>query len=427
MATKNSQLKNKKAPEVGYEEALNEMSAQPKKRVRGQQNRPKSQNGWKVMLLGGVLGCIGGAVMFVLPFVLPKEALPDLNFPLIPSQSEADNAIYSDLTGLTLNSLAEKTATAYCIQTPNGTDGARPQVGLKQAGVVFEAIAEAGITRFAAIYQNPASAVIGPIRSLRLYYLQWDTPFDCAIVHAGGADDAIEAVRYGGYLDLSENYAYMYRSYAGSRLWNNLFTTAYELKQFSADNEHEKSQIKGFSRMTPAESVRARIDATVAEKLVITKPASHNTSATAPKVTEIGIDFGGSETFNVYYNYDAITNSYARSYGNGYTHDVYVCPNEDLGEPSPENVCGLEQMSPAVVVAMYVEEHRADDNYHEDITTVGSGEAVVFQNGIAIHGRWEKASVKDQIKFYDDAGSEIKLAPGQTFVEAVPGYGNVAY
>ena len=76
---------------------------------------------------------------------------------------------------------------------------------------------------------------------------------------------------------------------------------------------------------------------------------------------------------------------------------------------------------------MIVPEKKASDNYHEDITTVGSGEAYVFQNGIAIKGTWKKDSVADQIRFYDESGIEIALAPGQTFVEAVPGYGSVEY
>ena len=54
-------------------------------------------------------------------------------------------------------------------------------------------------------------------------------------------------------------------------------------------------------------------------------------------------------------------------------------------------------------------------------------QAYVFQNGIAMNGSWNKTSAADQIKFYDENGSEIKLAPGQTFVEAVPTYGSVEF
>ena len=76
---------------------------------------------------------------------------------------------------------------------------------------------------------------------------------------------------------------------------------------------------------------------------------------------------------------------------------------------------------------MVVSEKKAWDNYHEDITTLGSGEAYVFQNGYAIKGRWEKNTVADQIKFYDESGVEIALAPGQTFIEAVPNYGSIDF
>ena len=131
--------------------------------------------------------------------------------------------------------------------------------------------------------------------------------------------------------------------------------------------------------------------------------------------------------FNVRYNYDADSNSYLRSYESGAAHEVYACPGEDLGEKNPEAVCQLQQLAPSVVVAMEVSEHRASDDYHEDITTIGSGKAWVFQNGQAITGTWSKSSIKDQIKFFDASGVEIKLAPGQTFVEAVPAYGDVTY
>ena len=302
-----------------------------------------------------------------------------------------------------------------------------PQAGLNEAGVVFEAIAEAGITRFAAIYQNPTSAVIGPIRSLRLYYLQWDTPFDCTIVHAGGASDALAAVRSGGYRDLTENYSYMYRGSVASRRWNNLFTTASLLSKMSADRGYGGSDIKGFSRMTPEESLTDWAEASAAEKLKITEATNDDTSAISAAVNRIHLRFGGWATFNVNYDYNATTNSYDRSYETGAKHEIYACPSSELGKVNPEGNCTLKQLSPAVVVAIVVKEKKASDNYHEDITTVGSGEAYVFQNGYAIRGTWEKKSVADQIKFYDLDKNEIKLAPGQTFIEAIPSYGSVNY
>ena len=368
---------------------------------------------------------MGGIACLVVGLVLPTGTKTEIVFPNIPSH-QANAGVYSNLTGL--ETTAELlNAPTFCVQTPNGTDGGRPQAGLNQAGVVFEAIAEAGITRFAAIYQNPTSAVIGPIRSLRLYYLQWDTPFDCTIVHAGGADDALAAVRSGGYKDLTENYTYMYRGSVSSRRWNNLFTTSGYLLQMNADRGYGESHIKGFTRMTPEETLRDRADALATEKLEITEAAEGDTSKTTAEVGAIRLRFGNVATFNVNYDYNSATNSYDRSYETGAKHENYVCPETDLGKVNPESACTLQQLSPAVVVAMVVQEKKAADRYHEDITTLGSGDAYVFQNGYAIKGTWKKESTAEQIRFYDADGAEIKLAAGQTFIEAIPAYGSVDY
>ncbi len=390
--------------------------------VKMNENRKK----WLILdIIGAGLGAAGLICLLVACLGIKPESAA-LDFPEIPSKAAETDAHYSALTGEKLASAELADAPVYCVQTPNGLDGARPQAGLTEAGVVFEAIAEAGITRFAAIYQNPTSSVIGPIRSLRIYYLEWDTPFDCAIVHAGGSGDALAAVA-NGYKDLTEDYNYMYRGTYGGRLWNNLFTTSAYLGKFSADRGYNKSEIKGFSRLTPAESETERINAVAAEKLVITEPTEKDTSAADVPVGRIALNLGGWADYNVVYNYDAGSNKYLRSYASGAAHEVYRCPEGDLGEKNPEDVCTLTQVAPAVVVAMVVKESRASDNYHEDITTTGSGEAYIFQNGTAIEGKWSKGSAAEQIKFTDASGAEIKLAPGQTFVTAVPKYGSVEY
>ena len=398
------------------------------------QGRPKRQKPTKptsnkkliIMSVIGGVSLVAGIVCLLVAFLGLKTEQAKLDFPTIPSKTTGD-ANLSKLTGEPLANAELVNAPAYCIQTPNGTDGARPQAGMTDAGVVFEAIAEAGITRFAAIYQNPTTAIIGPIRSLRIYYLQWDTPFDCTIVHAGGSGDALAAVSAGGYKDSSEDYNYMYRGTYGGRLWNNLFTTSADLKRFSTDRGYNTSDIKGFTRLTPTESEQQRADKSVSEKLDITKATNEDTSVVAVPVPAIALNLGGWADFNVNYNYDAESNTYLRSYESGNPHQVYSCGAEDLGEKNPEDVCNLTQLAPSVVVAMVVEEARAADNYHEDITAIGSGDVYVFQNGAVFKGKWQKTSAEDQIKFTDAGGEEIKLAPGQTFVTAVPNYGSVVY
>lgn len=402
-----------------------ELDSEPSKK-KNKKNGDEKEKGWLAFLIVGIIGFLGCAGCVAYIFLKPPVEVAELVFPKIPSR-ETKEKIYSSLTGLEIADSTLDTLPTYCVQIPNGTDGARPQVGLTEAAVIFEAIAEAGITRFATIFQNPQSAVIGPIRSLRLYYLEWDTPFGCTIVHAGGADDAIAAVRNGGYRDLTENYTYMYRGNNSARRWNNLFTTATNLTQFNSDRGYTSSTVTGFSHLTPDEAMKNRIDDLSISPLNITSPAAGNTSELAAKVGAMDLYFGSSPTFNVHYDYDLETNTYRRSFKNGNAHEVYNCPREDLGEKNPEAVCALTQLSPSVVIAMVVSERKAADNYHEAITTTGSGTAYIFQNGTAIKGTWNKPTRAEQIRFIDEAGQEIKLVPGQAIVSAIPAYGGVEY
>ena len=398
-----------------------------------QKERPKklkkeiksSKKPFIICLSIGAVGFVAGCGMILYALLTPelKPTASSAGF----SFEEKSEETYSDLTGEVLTDASLKTAPTYCVQTPNGLDGARPQAGLNEAGVIFEAIAEAGITRFAAIYQNPSAAVIGPVRSLRMYYLEWDTPFDCTIVHAGGAADALAMLSAGGYRDLTEDYQYMYRGTHGGRLWNNLFTSSNAMKQFNESKGYNSSEVKGFTRLTPTESLQTKVDKLAKQKLDITKSTTEDTSEIVPETSAVSIRFGSISNYNVNYNYDTATNTYLRSYENGDAHMVYNCPADGAEESNPEDLCSLVQMAPSVVIAMVVPEHIANDNYHEVIETIGSGNAYIFQNGMAIEGSWRKTSRGDQIKFTDNDGNEIKLAPGQTYISAVPSYGRVDF
>ena len=330
---------------------------------------------------------------------------------------------YSIISGEEIADEALNSSPTFCVQIPNGMDGARPQAGLNEAKIVFEAIAEAGITRFAAIFQNPTVSAIGPIRSLRIYYFDWDVPFDCTVVHAGGASDAISALNSSSLKNHDENYSYMWRSSKNgnlNRMWNNLFTSSAMLKKFNEDRSYLSSDVKSFPRFTPAEESLEKIDAQVVEKLDIDTEANGNTDTLEPKVTKINIKIGNMPTFNPVYTYNKAKNSYDRSYESGAAHETYNCVEKE-GEITPEVDCGDPvQLSSKVVIAMVVKERKQSDGYHEDISTLGVGDAFIFENGTVIRGSWEKNSKSTQIVFKDADDKEIKLNPGQTWITAVP-------
>lgn len=370
-----------------------------------------------VLILVGV-----GVAVFFIFFNKHEEE------PVREAKSEPVKEIkyYSKLTGEEIEKGADE-APLYCIQTPNGLDGARPQVGLGQAKIVFEAIAEAGITRFAAIYQNPTGSVVGPIRSLRTYYLDWDTPFGCTVVHAGGSDEAIAALRSGGYREVDEDYDYVWRDYSTYIAPNNLFTTPEMLAKNSNAYNYTKAEYVAWPRMLPEEATEEVKKNTGGNDDAEEIEGGEESEKEPIKLVEkIVLNYGGYADFNPMYIYNPETNKYLRSYATGNPHQVYDCP-DGLENVSISRDCTLNQLAPSVVIAMKAVEYLDTDGYHHVINTIGAGEAVIFQNGVAIPATWEKTSRDKQITFKDESGKEVKLAPGQTWITVLPNTGTISY
>lgn len=275
--------------------------------------------------------------------------------------------------------------------------------------------------------------MIGPIRSLRPYYLDWDIPLGCSVVHAGGSYEAIHNLATTGTPEIDENTTYMWRDYSGYWAPNNLFTSGPLLMKWAADNGFTESHPKGWAHLTPEETLKIAQNNQKSASEMAAEGSESPSEAPEPSdppvtlVTNISVNYGSSASFNAHYTYNVDTNSYSRSYASGDAGASYTClPGMD--NVKPKSQCnGPEQLTPNVVTVMFMEEHRASDNYHEEIATTGSGRAVIFQNGIAIEGTWNKASQNEQIIFRDSAGEEIKLAIGQLWISAIPNYGSIEY
>ena len=132
-----------------------------------------------------VLLVISVGVYFLLVKNQPKPAKTvaksqktEVKKPAVPEK------FYSRLSGVEVASKELETAPVFGVMIENSIP-ARPQSGLNQAEVVFEAIAEGGITRFLALYQQNKPELIGPVRSVRGYYIDWASGFDASIAHVG--------------------------------------------------------------------------------------------------------------------------------------------------------------------------------------------------------------------------------------------------
>jgi hypothetical protein len=96
------------------------------------------------------------------------------------------------------------------------------------------------------------------------------------------------------------------------------------------------------------------------------------------------------------------------------------------GAPHTDGTTG-EHLSARNVAVQFATLRPSGVKAYNIIETVGSGRAVVFQDGIAIDGSWRKDSETARTRFYDGAGNEISFNRGRTWIEVVPSDSAVGY
>ena len=74
------------------------------------------------------------------------------------------------------------------VMLENSVD-ARPQSGISKADIIYEAVAEGGITRFMGLFYCGVAekTEFAPVRSARTYFVDWVSEYDALYNHVGGA------------------------------------------------------------------------------------------------------------------------------------------------------------------------------------------------------------------------------------------------
>jgi hypothetical protein len=253
--------------------------------------------------------------------------------------------------------------------------------------VVFEAIAEGGITRFLALYQDTSPDNVGPIRSARPYFEQWVLGFDAGYAHVGGSPEALADIKNWNVRDLDQfANGGSYHRISSRPAPHNVYTSIAALNQLEAAKGWTTSNFTGFARK------------------------AHDTPLKQPNAGKIDFALSGP-LYNVHYDYNPATNSYNRS---------------EAGAPHVDANTGA-QISPKVVIGLVMPYSLEADGYHSDYSTIGDGPAYIFQDGTVSIGRWYKGGNTSQFIFKDAKGKPLKLNPGQTWLTALSGVDRIAY
>lgn len=315
---------------------------------------------------------------------------------------------------------------------------ARPESGLSRADVVYEAVAEGGITRFTAVFYCGAAAEdvkTAPLRSARVYFINMAAGYGTTpiFLHQGEANNICNTCP-GGVKPSSEinpmvNALTLFDKlgWQGGTTGNNLdggYNIGFPIV--------ERDQYRLSSTAAAWEhSVVADLDLVwqeAAKRNLNYKDSSGNPwtkgfkkwtfqdgkASSSPVASDIKFNFWTSMPgYDVEWKYDASTNSYKRFNG---------------GQPHIDWEFDKPQLTAKNVAIMFAKETGpVDSELHMFYQVIGTGNAIVFQNGEVIKGTWSKASPLDREVFYDTNGKEVQMVRGTTWVEIVPAGNLVSY
>ncbi|OGE76205.1 MAG: hypothetical protein A3C85_02200 [Candidatus Doudnabacteria bacterium RIFCSPHIGHO2_02_FULL_48_21] len=262
---------------------------------------------------------------------------------------------------------------------------ARPQFGLSEASIVFETVAEGGITRMLAFFDKHQKITkIGPVRSARPYFVDWARGFGSALAHSGGSREALAQISSLGnaFHDINEFFnEHTFRRDTRRTAPHNLFTSSDLLQSFAS------------GKAWPLEMQ-------ISPWAVSDEKAGENVQTTA---TSIRVDFSYPQ-FVASYQYDVTNKNYIRSLG---------------GRPDKDAING-QQITAKNVVILYTTSSVIDPKLLTvDLITSGSGRAMVFTNGKVMQARWQKSGSAGELKIVDADGSSVVIGHGPTWIEVI--------
>ncbi len=308
-------------------------------------------------------------------------------------EPEPEPVFYSYLTGLPVD---EATSTRRPIAIMiNNIKQALPQFGISKASVIYEALAEGGITRMLAVFdQYEDIEQIGSIRSSRPYYLDLAQGLDAVYFHIGGSPDA--------YKQLSSRSIDSFDLISGSNS-----DLSWRDKGRIKNNGYEHSVLTSGAR------IAAKIE----------KTGLRNTRNTAYTTAFHFAD-------DVVLNSDVVANKVTVPFSN-YKTGVFTYDAENdfyrVGQYGQAHVdAGTGgQLAMKNVFVLHINSYVLDSAGRLGFDIVGSGKGKYITGGKAIDINWEKESPSRSFYYTTADGKELDVARGDTYVCIVPLSANI--
>jgi hypothetical protein len=304
-----------------------------------------------------------------------------------PIPEPTPKLVPAPLTGrLVTEAVAERHVIAVMV---DDLSAARPQSGLSQADIVWQAPAEGGIARYLAMFQDTDPTSVGPIRSSRLYFIAWASEWKSVYAHSGGSPQALALLRSA---DGRGKVVYNADEFRWSRY---LYRVRYRRPPHNIYSDAESLR-----------NLAARVGAkSVADQAPKWQFAADAPLEQRPSGGKIVVPYLANR---ITYSYDRQTNTYPRSVSvEGKQFDAGVKPRV--------------RVAPSNVVVMQVRFiPLGDAKKRLDGQVTGTGTAWIATNGTTVMGTWKKKSFTSPTRFFGPDGNEVTLTIGQTFIQVVP-------
>lgn len=293
-----------------------------------------------------------------------------------PGEGEYQN--YCPLCGTVAANLFDHGPIAVLI---DNTSKGSPQSGLLEADIIYEAPIEGGLTRLMAIYYHAQPGKIGPIRSIRPYFLDIAQEYTAVPVHCGGSPAALQLIKQQKItsIDALKKSATFWRS------------------------TQKKAPYNMYSSYEYFGKVLTKASSTAIEPLSsggFYGPGSGPTGDTPGP--SLAIDFSANQKVSYVYDPEKLV----------YTRHIAGKPHLDAESSQP--------LVASNVIVQIVSSKVLDRVGRLELGITGSGLAHIYTQGYRLEATWSRSVQEQKTVYRDTQGNEIPLTPGQTWIEIVP-------
>lgn len=274
----------------------------------------------------------------------------------------------------------------------NNLKAALPLMGITKADLIYEALAEGGITRIVGFFKNTSEVpTIGTVRSTRAYYLDIIQGHDAILMHVGGSAEALKLISDRGLytLDGLRSYPFYYR-----------------------DKERQKSAGLEHSMMAKGEVIESYLTEQKSARIIYKDDYDPYSLHFADKATPEGdisaktvsVTFSSYKTGVFEYNEEDKL-YYVSQYGKPLTD------GEDSSQLTVKNV---------LVLYADVAQIPGDTAGRLRTDLVGSGSGIFICDGKAEDISWSKEGADYPFVYAQSDGEPLKLAAGVSYINIVP-------